>query len=52
MEQADIVEKLLQELKVKRVHVLAHDYGDTVGQEMLARLVTVLSVMSVQWNLS
>ncbi len=36
-EQADIHEALLARLGIRRVHVLAHDYGDTVAQEMLAR---------------
>ncbi|KAL5014488.1 hypothetical protein ScPMuIL_008758 [Solemya velum] len=36
-EQADIVEALLKELRVKRVHILSHDFGDTVALEMLAR---------------
>lgn len=37
MTQADIVEGLLQHLDVSSCHVLAHDVGDTVGQELLAR---------------
>ena len=36
-EQADLHEALLHQLGVQRVHVLAHDYGDTVAQELLAR---------------
>ncbi|MEM9172661.1 MAG: alpha/beta hydrolase, partial [Pseudomonadota bacterium] len=36
-EQADILESLIQQLGIRRLHVLAHDYGDTVAQEMLAR---------------
>jgi len=36
-EQADIHEALLRRLGIGRVHVLAHDYGDTVAQELLAR---------------
>lgn len=35
--QADLLESLLLRLGVERVHLLAHDYGDTVAQEMLAR---------------
>jgi pimeloyl-ACP methyl ester carboxylesterase len=35
--QADICEALLAESGLSRVHVLAHDYGDTVAQELLAR---------------
>lgn len=34
---ADQVEALLARLDVARVHVLAHDLGDTVAQELLAR---------------
>lgn len=36
-EQADIVEGLAAQLGLTKFHVLAHDYGDTVAQEMLAR---------------
>lgn len=36
-EQADIVESLTKKLKLSSFHVLAHDYGDTVAQELLAR---------------
>ena len=36
-EQADIVEALVAELGLQHFHVLAHDYGDTVAQELLAR---------------
>lgn len=35
--QADLVEALLLHLDVTGCHVLAHDYGDTVVQELLAR---------------
>ncbi|MEO1078767.1 MAG: alpha/beta hydrolase [Pseudomonadota bacterium] len=37
MEQADICEQLVSKLAIDRFHVLAHDYGDTVAQELLAR---------------
>ncbi len=36
-DQADLVEGLLASLGIHRVHLLAHDYGDTVAQELLAR---------------
>ena len=36
-EQADICAAVLAEAGVGRCHVLAHDYGDTVAQELLAR---------------
>ncbi|WP_110948140.1 alpha/beta fold hydrolase [Pseudomonas bohemica] len=38
LEQADLQQALLEHLQVNRpVHVLAHDYGDSVAQELLAR---------------
>jgi pimeloyl-ACP methyl ester carboxylesterase len=37
MEQADIVEALIRTKQLDHFHVLAHDYGDTVAQELLAR---------------
>ncbi|WP_372748260.1 alpha/beta fold hydrolase [Litorivivens sp.] len=36
-QQADIVEDLICALEIDRFHVLAHDYGDTVAQELLYR---------------
>lgn len=36
-EQASLHEDLLASLGVEEAHVLAHDYGDTVAQELLAR---------------
>lgn len=35
--QADLCMALLEDCGVSGVHVLAHDYGDTVAQELLAR---------------
>lgn len=35
--QADIAEQLLSSLGIATYNVLAHDYGDTVAQELLAR---------------
>lgn len=35
--QADLQEALLSDLGVGDAHILAHDYGDTVAQELLAR---------------
>jgi len=37
IDQATLCEGLLRELGAERVHVLAHDYGDSVAQELLAR---------------
>ena len=36
-EQANIVESLMRTLGVREAHLLAHDYGGTVAQELLAR---------------
>jgi len=38
-EQADIAEALLTKLNIDSCHILAHDYGDTVFQELLARQI-------------
>ena len=35
--QADLIAELLEHLGVSRVHILAHDYGNTITQELLAR---------------
>jgi pimeloyl-ACP methyl ester carboxylesterase len=35
--QVDVLQSLLEGLNVKRVHILAHDYGNTITQELLAR---------------
>lgn len=35
--QVDVLQALLENLRVKRVHILAHDYGNTITQELLAR---------------
>lgn len=37
MDQADLHEKLIDKLGIGKYHILAHDYGDTVAQELLAR---------------
>jgi pimeloyl-ACP methyl ester carboxylesterase len=38
LEQADLQQALLEHLRLDQpVHVLAHDYGDSVAQELLAR---------------
>lgn len=37
MDQVDLHEDLLARLRVDQVHVLAHDYGVSVAQELLAR---------------
>jgi pimeloyl-ACP methyl ester carboxylesterase len=35
--QVDVLQALLENLGVKKVHLLAHDYGNTITQELLAR---------------
>lgn len=35
--QADVVEELLSRLSIKRAHLLTHDYGNTIAQELFAR---------------
>lgn len=35
--QADVIETMLRTLSIDHVHILAHDYGDTIAQELLAR---------------
>ena len=35
--QVDVLQALLAHLKIKKVHILAHDYGNTITQELLAR---------------
>jgi pimeloyl-ACP methyl ester carboxylesterase len=37
LEQATIIEALLASLGIDRVHILAHDLGDSIAQECLAR---------------
>ncbi len=37
LDQADLVTALMGELKLRRCHLLCHDYGDSVAQELLAR---------------
>jgi pimeloyl-ACP methyl ester carboxylesterase len=35
--QTDVLQALLENLKIEKVHILAHDYGNTITQELLAR---------------
>ena len=37
MEQASLYEALMNKLNIEEFHILAHDYGDTVAQELMAR---------------
>lgn len=36
-DQADLIVRLLRQLNITEAHIVAHDYGDTVTQELLAR---------------
>jgi pimeloyl-ACP methyl ester carboxylesterase len=36
-DQADLLQALIRHLGVTQVHILAHDYGNTITQELLAR---------------
>ena len=47
VDQADTCEELLAALDVHRVHLLAHDVGDSVAQELLARQSDRLTIESV-----
>lgn len=35
--QVDVLEALIAHLKIEKLHILAHDYGNTITQELLAR---------------
>ncbi len=35
--QVDILQALIEHLRIEKLHILAHDYGNTITQEMLAR---------------
>ena len=35
--QVDILQSLIESLQIEKLHVLAHDYGNTITQELLAR---------------
>jgi pimeloyl-ACP methyl ester carboxylesterase len=37
LDQANLCESFLKHLNISSFHILAHDYGDTVAQELLAR---------------
>ena len=38
-EQAEMIEELMVHLKIADVHIIAHDYGDTVLQELIAKSI-------------
>ncbi|KTF19019.1 alpha/beta fold hydrolase [Pseudoalteromonas sp. 10-33] len=46
-EQADLYTQFLKRLNITDVHILAHDYGDTVAQELLAIQVAAKSEIHI-----
>lgn len=48
LEQADIVAGLLASLNIRRTHILAHDLGDSVAQECLARNETGTGIFTFE----
>lgn len=46
--QADAIEDLMIQLDAHEVHILAHDLGDTIAQELLARQLDGLS--KIRWT--
>lgn len=47
LEQANIVQALLNKQGVKQYHILAHDYGDSVAQELLSRQEDIHSEVDI-----
>ncbi len=47
-QQADITEQLMQKLGIKTCHLLSHDYGDTVAQELIARHLEQTTELGIQ----
>ena len=37
LDQAELIEQLMRHKKISQLKIMAHDYGDTVAQELLAR---------------
>ena len=35
--QTDVLQALIEHLKIEKLHILSHDYGNTITQELLAR---------------
>jgi len=46
--QADFIESLLDNLNVEKIHILAHDLGDTIAQELLARQLENRNTFEIQ----
>lgn len=52
LDQADMVEALLGHLGIKEFRVLAHDFGDTVLQELLARMIDRQAAGEESWTIA
>lgn len=50
-DQGDIIQVLLKNLEIKEFHLLAHDYGDTVAQELLARSLEGFKAKGSEFNI-
>lgn len=50
MAQASLFQALLDNLNIHQFHILAHDYGDTVAQELLARDSITRNIQSVVFS--
>jgi pimeloyl-ACP methyl ester carboxylesterase len=46
-DQVDVLEALIEHLGIKRVHILSHDYGNTITQELLARASAKFRIESI-----
>lgn len=49
-EQADLIMALTDALDIDKYHLLAHDYGDTVAQELLARHNLISNDVNIETN--
>ena len=50
LEQANLIAALLASLNVERVHILAHDLGDSIAQECLARYESLIGAVACKIN--
>lgn len=48
IDQASLCRELLELKKIDTIHILAHDYGDTVAQELLAQFLEGTANFSIQ----
>ena len=50
-DQADLYEHILKEKGITNFHILAHDYGDTVAQELIARQLERQKKGTATWEI-